>query len=172
VPSRASTDEQAVRDLYDRYGTALLGYVSGLVNGDRQRAEDVVQETFLRAWRAPAVLASSSPRAWLFTVARNIVIDAHRARSSRAPEVLIEPAAETVADDGGIAQALMRYEVLEALESLSPAHRDVIVVVFYQGRSMADAALVLGIPEGTVKSRCYYAMRSLRVLFQERGLLP
>lgn len=174
MPSSPQADERLIRELYDRYAPALLGYVSGLVGGDRQRAEDIVQETLLRAWRHPEVLQDDgrSPRAWLFTVARNLVIDSHRARASRPPEILDDTAGEAASDDGGIDLALQRYELLDALDSLSPSHRDVLVLVFYEGRSIAEAAAVLGVPEGTVKSRCHYAMRSMRVQFQERGLVP
>ncbi len=174
MPSSTGADERLIRELYDRYAPALLGYVSGLVNGDRQRAEDVVQETLLRAWRHPEVLTDGTrtPRAWLFTVARNIVIDSHRARGSRPAEVLDDNAGDSVSDDGGIDQALLRYELLDALEALSAAHRDVLVLVFYEGRSMGEVAALLGVPEGTVKSRCHYAMRSLKVQCQERGLVP
>jgi RNA polymerase sigma-70 factor (ECF subfamily) len=163
-----------VRELYERYASSLLGYVSGLVGGDRQRAEDIVQETLLRAWRHPEVLhdETRSPRAWLFTVARNLVIDAHRAQSVRPAEFLDEFVNDAGSTDGGMETALTRFELLDALDGLSTAHRDALVLVFYQGHSMAEAATLLGVPEGTVKSRCHYAMRALRVLFQERGLVP
>ena len=58
-------------------------------------------------------------------------------------------------------QGKLGFEILDALESLSIAHRDALVLVFYQGHSMAEAGAILGVPEGTVKSRCHYAMRSL-----------
>jgi len=166
-------DEQLVRELYDQYAPELLGYVSRLVGGDRQRAEDIVQETLLRAWRHPEVLRDEerSPRAWLFSVARNLVIDAYRAQSARPREVLDEQPGATVSTDDGVDSMLNRFELLDALESLSPAHRDALVLVFYEDCSMSEAAQFLGVPEGTVKSRCHYAMRALRVLFQERGLV-
>jgi len=174
MPNTPRADEQLVRELYEQYASPLLGYVSGLVSGDRQRAEDIVQETLLRAWRHPEVLRDEtrSPRAWLFTVARNLVIDAHRAQSVRPQELPDEFAGDAGSTDGGMESALTRFELLDALEALSPAHRDALVLVFYQGHSMAETAAILGVPEGTVKSRCHYAMRSLRVLFQERGLVP
>jgi RNA polymerase sigma-70 factor, ECF subfamily len=171
---RPGADEELVRELYAQFAPALLAYVSRLVGGDRQRAEDIVQETLLRAWRHPEVLQDEarSPRAWLYTVARNLVIDSHRAQSSRPPEVFDEVAGGSGSTDGGMDAALTRFELLDALDSLSAAHRAALVLVFYEGHSMAEAAVRLGVPEGTVKSRCHYAMRSLRVLFEERGLVP
>lgn len=170
-------DDQLVHELYAQYGSALLGYVSGLVDGDRQRAEDIVQETLLRAWRHPEVMRDDRrpPRAWLFTVARNLVIDAHRARTARPAELsegVVDDRPGLADSDGGIDAALLRFELVDAINALSPAHRDALVVVHYQGHSVAEAATILGVPEGTVKSRCHYAMRSLRVLLQERGLVP
>jgi RNA polymerase sigma-70 factor (ECF subfamily) len=174
VTRNSSADDQLVRELYDQYGSALLGYVSGMVGGDRQRAEDIVQETLLRAWRHPEVLRGDgrSPRAWLFTVARNLVIDAYRAQSARPSELPGELGADAGSTDGGMDSVLTRFELIEALAGLTPSHREALVLVFYRGHSIAEAAGLLGVPEGTVKSRCHYALRTLRVLCQERGLIP
>jgi RNA polymerase sigma-70 factor (ECF subfamily) len=160
--------------LYDQHGGPLLAYALQLTGGDRHRAEDVVQETLLRAWRHPEALEPhrGSPRAWLRTVARNIAFDEHRARQSRPREVGIELAdrASDAADDA-IDRALEAWIVAEALESLTPAHRQVLVETFYRGGSVADASAALGVPPGTVKSRTYYALRALRGALVERGVL-
>ena len=81
-------DERLLRALFDDHASALLGYALRLTGGDRGRAEDVVQETLLRAWRHPqAVDPRRGPvRPWLFTVARRIAIDDHRARTRRPEE--------------------------------------------------------------------------------------
>lgn len=167
--SRAA-DEELLRGLCDVHAGPLFGYVLRLVRGDRQRAEDVVQETLVRAWQHTASLSDerSSVRAWLFTVARRIVIDGVRARSARPHEVDLGDADGPALDE--IERSIETWEVLDALETLSADHRAVLVETYYRGRSVAEAATVLGIPPGTVKSRTYYALRSLRLALEERGV--
>ena len=82
-----TADERMLRALQAEHGGPLLGYAMRLTGGDRQQAEEVVQETLLRAWRHPEALTGRPIRPWLFTVARNIVVDIHRARQSRPSEV-------------------------------------------------------------------------------------
>jgi RNA polymerase sigma-70 factor (ECF subfamily) len=169
----SSTDEQLVRDLYAEHAGVLLGYVRRLLGGDTPRAEDVVQETLLRAWQHPeAVAAGTSVRAWLFTVARNLVIDGERRRRSRPHEVELGHAADRSVEEPAFDRALVAWEVADALDAISSEHRAVIVELYYHDRSVAEAARILGIPEGTVKSRAYYALRALRVACEERGVLP
>ncbi len=129
-----------MRALHDQYAASLWSFVVRLTGGDRSRSQDVVQETMLRAWRNPSVLdeEQGSARAWLFTVARRIVVD--------------------------------EWIVAEALDRLTPEHRAVIVECYYRGRSTAEAAEVLNIPAGTVKSRTHYALRALRLAMQEMGV--
>lgn len=173
--SLPQSDERLVRSLYAEHGPALMGYARRLAGGDRQRAEDIVQETILRAWQHPQAFEPEghrSVRAWLFTVARNIAIDGARARAARPPEVSELPGWEPAGVDSGLDRVLLAMEVADALDSLSQQHRDVIVALYYYDRSVTEASEELGIPPGTVKSRCYYALRALRVLCQERGLLP
>lgn len=173
----SATDERLVRELYDEHAGMLLGYVRRLVGGDTGRAEDVVQETLLRAWQHPEALRAGradggSVRAWLITVARHLVIDGERRRRSRPREVELVPAAERPAEEPAFDQVLTAWEVADALAALSAEHRAVIVELYYKDRSVAEAARRLGVPEGTVKSRAYYALRALRAACEERGVLP
>lgn len=172
-PPDGRAREDSLRALYDAHASALLGYALRLTDGDRMRAEDIVQETLLRAWRHLDQLDDDRApiRPWLFTVAQRLAIDAHRARQARPPEVGDALLAVLPGLDE-LEHALDRIVVTDALDSLSPEHRAVIVETYYRGRSVAEAARVLGIPPGTVKSRCYYALRALTLALAERGVTP
>jgi RNA polymerase sigma-70 factor (ECF subfamily) len=169
------SDDQLLRALHDEHAHALWAYVVRLTRGDRAKAQDVVQETLLRAWRTPAVLDQSrgSPRSWLYTVARRIVIDDWRASRSR-PEVVTDVVPEPVGmfTDTIAERAADRDLVVAALRTLSPEHRDVILECYFRGSTVAEAAATLGVPPGTVKSRTHYALRALRSAIEEMGGRP
>jgi RNA polymerase sigma-70 factor, ECF subfamily len=168
-----TADEELIRALYAEHGPALLLYALRLADGDRSRAEDLVQETLLRAWRHPDALAADrgAVRPWLFTVARHLAVDAHRARLARPHEVS-DAALAAVPSDDVLDRALQAWQVADALAALRPDHRTVLLETYYRDRSVAEAAAVLGIPPGTVKSRTFYALRALRLAFEERGVSP
>jgi len=161
-----------MRVLYDEHAAALWRYVLRLT-GDAARAEDVVQETLLRAWRHPEVTydADRSARAWLFTVARNQIIDERR--SARFRNETRTADVEAVADHAGpdeVDGTLDRLLLSTAMSELSQDHRNVILRAYYQGHSVAQIANDLQIAEGTVKSRLHYAVRALRLNLQEMGV--
>ncbi|MFC9972443.1 sigma-70 family RNA polymerase sigma factor [Spirillospora sp. NPDC127200] len=164
-------DERIVTELYREYHRPLLAFVLRLTGGDRQWAEDVVQETMIRAWRNSGRLEARpvSLMPWLATVARRIVIDHRRSREARPPEVGDGPLENLpMADE--LDGLLRKVVVAEALDALSPAHRQVLTETVLRDRTVDQAAEALGIPLGTVKSRVYYAMRALRVALEERGV--
>lgn len=163
--------EDLMRALHDEHAAALWGYCLHLTNRDRAQAQDVCQETLLRAWRHPDVLAKapSAARGWLFTVARNIVIDEWRSRQVRPETVMAEPP-ETGQEQDQVDQLLQEWVVAEAMSRLSVDHRQVLHECYFQGRTVADAARRLGVPDGTVKSRAHYALRALRLALDEMGL--
>ena len=160
-----------LRAMHDAHGQSLLRYVLRLTRGDMPFAEDVVQESLLRLWRKPEVLAqpSESVRAWLFTVARNQVIDDRRSarfgRELRTDNVPEPPPADA------IGPAVDKWLLADALKSLSAEHRTAIVRAYYLGQTVADIAEKEGIPAGTVKSRLHYALRALRDALQEKGVV-
>jgi RNA polymerase sigma-70 factor (ECF subfamily) len=164
-------DEAVLRRLWDEHAGPLLAFVLRLTGGDRGRAEDIVQETLLQAWRHPEVLdpARGPVRPWLLTVARRVAIDHYRARQARPIEVGDEGLDELTTDDG-IDQALERWLVADALAALAPAHREALLHTYYAGRTVSEAAMTLGVPAGTVKSRVFYALRALRLALEERGV--
>lgn len=167
----SASDEMLVRTLYAEHAGPLLRYAMHLTSGDRQRAEDIVQETLLRAWMHPDAIADRPARPWLFAVARNLAVDAYRARRARPHEVG-EAALELVPAPDEADRALESWAVADAVKSLRPDHRRVLLETYYRGKSVAEAALALGVPPGTVKSRTFYALRALKLALEERGLAP
>lgn len=167
-PSVSLADEEGIRAAYAAHGPELYGFaVSSL--GDRPLAEEAVQETFVRAWRAadrfdPGI---ASLRTWLFAIMRNVVIDLARARAVR-PQLAQEEPREAVAEDL-LDGAMLSWQVEEALRRVGEDHRRVLVEVYYRGRPYADVARELRVPEGTVKSRVYYGLRALRLALEEMG---
>jgi RNA polymerase sigma-70 factor (ECF subfamily) len=162
APSPA-LDEQEVRHLYREQRAHLLRYVTRLTH-DPQRAEDIVQETLLRAWLCAEQQPPGwrPPRAWLFRVAHNLVVDHHRREQTRR-ETPHDQALEAEASPVDEAdRAIQRRFVVQALSRLSPPHRETLVQVYLLDRTGPDAAQALGIPPGTVKSRVYHALRELR----------
>ena len=160
-----------LQSIHHAHSQDLLRYVLRLTRGDMPFAEDVVQESLLRLWRKPEVLqqASESARAWLFTVARNLVIDDRRsARYTREMQTDSVPERPSI---DAIGPAVDKWVLADALKSLSPDHRNVVVRAYYLGQTVADIALHEQIPEGTVKSRLHYALRALRIALQERGVV-
>jgi RNA polymerase sigma-70 factor (ECF subfamily) len=166
MPRQALSDEREVREAYAAHSGELYGFAVRSL-GDRGLAEEAVQETFLRAWRAGERFDPElgSLRTWLFAILRNVVIDLGRARAARptvaagTPEAPHEP----------LEQILLSWQVEEALRRIGEQHRQVIVETYYKGRPYAEVAAELGVPEGTIKSRVYYGLRALRNALEELG---
>jgi RNA polymerase sigma-70 factor (ECF subfamily) len=173
VPERdAIRDDAFSRVLYERHGTVLLSFAVQLCDGDRHRAEDVVQETAVRAWQHQGILDPTTDRVrtWLFTVAHRIVIDHHRARQARPKEVGEEKPADSASPDPADRVVTLRV-VLEAMSDLSEGQREVLIYTYYLGYSVDQTARALGLAPGTVKSRAHYAMRELRASLREHAVM-
>jgi RNA polymerase sigma-70 factor (ECF subfamily) len=167
-----SVDHDAmITAVYRAYRDPLMTFVLRLTAGDREQAEDVIQETMVRAWREAdrLDLASPSLMPWLATVARRIVIDEHRRHRLRVAEQGPGTLADTPIDDES-ATTLLRVAIADAMSGLSAAHRQALGETILRDRTACQAAEVLGIPVGTVKSRVFHALRALEVILAERGL--
>lgn len=155
--------------LYAEHRTALLRYTSRLTWGDHALAEDVLQEVLLRAWQNADRLDPDAVRPWLYTVAKRLVIDTHRKRMTRPREVGQAPPELLPTPDrteGVLSAELIR----QSFRGLSPEHRDILAEMYFHGRTTSQAALVLGIPAGTARSRSYYAIVALRTALAARGV--
>ena len=169
VVTLAATLDADLRLLYDAHAGELFGFAVRTL-GDRGAAEDLVQEVFLRAWlRAETYRPELGPvRAWLFGIARNLAIDAARARAVR-PALAEDRSDETGALDQELERIEQRVVLAEALGRLTPDHRRALVEVAIRERTVNEAAALLGVPPGTIKSRLFYALKALRLALEELG---
>jgi RNA polymerase sigma-70 factor (ECF subfamily) len=173
IRSRPGLTPDQLRELYQEHGQALFDYVWHSCH-DRGLAEDIVQETLVRAWqRAPLLDAGrQSLRGWLFVVSRHLLIDTLRARAARPTEISTDAPPDRPGHGDLADRTLQSWQMASALALLSPLHREVLVQVYYLDRTVAQAAAVLDVPEGTVKSRAYCALRALRVALDDLGVTP
>jgi RNA polymerase sigma-70 factor (ECF subfamily) len=167
--------ESGLRAAYTAHGPELYRFaLRGL--GDAGLAQDAVQETFLRAWQAASRYdpGLASVRVWLFAIARNVMIDLHRRRTTASYASVTRAEDEVVAALPPVADAtdavVDRALVRAALDRLSPDHRQVIVETYLRGRSYDELAAQCGVPPGTLRSRSYYALKALRATMEKMGV--
>ncbi|NUQ97013.1 MAG: sigma-70 family RNA polymerase sigma factor [Streptomyces sp.] len=160
-----------MRQIYDVNKDSLMRSLRGWTQGDRQTAEDLLQETMLRAWRNLDALPDDprSVRPWLLTVSRRLAIDMLRARSSRPTEVEDDPLESMPVTAEPLEQVLDRQVLRTALAGLSATHRAVLTQVYFLHRPVRHAAEALNVPEGTVKSRTHKALQALRKSLGDRN---
>jgi RNA polymerase sigma-70 factor (ECF subfamily) len=164
--------ELFVRALYAEHADFLLSFVLRLTGGDRHWAEDVLQETMLRAWRHADQLLEGVHRSllpWLTTVARRIVSNDRRSRRAR-PQEVDDTMLEVAMVQDETERALQRLVIIKALRGIGLTHREVVVELYLRGRTVEQVAAILNIPPGTVKSRAYYAVRALRAALLDDGV--
>ncbi|HWS32528.1 MAG TPA: sigma-70 family RNA polymerase sigma factor [Actinoplanes sp.] len=173
VPPRvvSTADADALRHLQQVHGPVLLSFLTRLTRGDVHRAEDIVQETLLRAWRNPDARNAEGrwSRGWLFTVAKRILIDQIRAAEVRPAEHSDEYIDVHARSEDEIDKLVDASEVRAALNSLPERLRVTLIEIYFQERSVSEVADLLAVPSGTVKSRTFYGLKALREALVKRG---
>ncbi|MGO8870366.1 MAG: sigma-70 family RNA polymerase sigma factor [Acidimicrobiales bacterium] len=166
---RSAADDEALVGAFLDHGTAMRG-VARRALGNTHAAEEAVQETFARAWRSRRRYDPSrgTLRSWLFSIERNLLVDWTRSGARvRARDARLVPQSEAAPDE--LDRAVSSWQVEDALRSLSAEHRAVVVEVYFGGRTSMEVADRLHIPEGTVRTRLFYALKALRLALEERG---
>ena len=169
-PPRPTRRDDDFRHVVLAHEPAVRRWIARRVQ-DPGRAEDLTQEVFLRAWRHADRYdpERGELRGWLLALARNVVIDGYRADAAR-PRTTgdSEHVLDTIAVADETEDAVAAWSMADALRSLSPAHRDVLVCLYYRRWTLGETADHLGVPLGTVKSRSTYALRALKLVLDER----
>jgi RNA polymerase sigma-70 factor, ECF subfamily len=161
-------DEAGLREAFLAHGGELFGFARRSLNST-QNAEDVVQETFSRAWRSRARFDPTlgSLRTWLFAIERRVIYDVS-AKVTKNAVTSIDQIGEPASDDT-IERAMLGWQIESALQRLDSDHRMIVTELYFNGRSGREVAELFGLPEGTVRSRAFYALKMLRLLLEEDG---
>ncbi|MFC5202445.1 sigma-70 family RNA polymerase sigma factor [Streptomyces kaempferi] len=159
--SQPAHGEHLLRALLADHARPLIAYVERILR-DRHTAEDIVQETLIRAWHHADRLCADegSMRGWLLTVARNLAID--RIRSAYARHESVGAEHQGVRQNDHADTTAASVDAMALLRHLSHEHREVLVHTYLQDKTVHETARILGVPAGTVKSRQHYALRQLR----------
>lgn len=168
------SSDEGLRSAWAAHADELFGHALRAL-GDRESAEEAVQETFVRAWRSARRYDPSRPlRPWLYAILRHVVVDQHRARAARPPARSADPgrAEGTEPVVLGVDARIDDWIVDEALDRISDRYRVILVETYVKGRPYAEVAAELGIPVGTARSRSFYGLKALRVALDELGWEP
>jgi len=171
IAATATGDKLALRTLYARHHVRVYRFLLRLVHNEAV-AEDLLADVFLDVWRkADRFAGRSQVSTWLLAIARHKALSALRRPLT---EVLDDEAAERIEDPADNAEAALAKRETQAalrdsLEQLSPAHREIVDLVYYHGRTIEEAAAIIGVPLGTAKTRMFYARKQLRSAMAVRG---
>jgi RNA polymerase sigma-70 factor, ECF subfamily len=172
IASIANGDKRAMQVLYGRHNVRVYRFIVRLT-GNTTTAEDLVSEVFLDVWRqADAFEAKCQVSTWLLAIARYKALSALRRRTD---EQLDDKIAATIEDTSDNAETIMYHKdrsalVQKCLMKLSPAHREVIDLVYYHEKSVDEVAKIVGVPAATVKTRMFYARNKLQELLKQSGV--
>lgn len=168
----AANSKEAMRLLYARHNVKVYRFVLRIV-GNEATAEDVLNEVFVEVWRNAAKFeARSQVSTWILAIARFRALSSLRRRSD---DELEDEAAEAIEDKGddpevALQKSNRRAVLLDCLKQLSPAHREVLDLIYYHEKTVEDAALIVGIPLNTVKTRAFHARKRLAKLMEAKGI--
>ncbi|HLH96765.1 MAG TPA: sigma-70 family RNA polymerase sigma factor [Xanthobacteraceae bacterium] len=168
----AQGDKHAMQVLFARHNVRVFRFLMRFVDSEAT-AEDLVSEVFIEVWRnARQFAARSQVSTWLLAIARHKALSALRRRST---EELDQDVLEFIEDPSENPEAAIqkteRNEILrECLTQLSPAHREIIDLVYYHERTIEDVAEIIGVPQNTVKTRMFYARKRIAEMLAARGL--
>lgn len=171
IAATATGDKLALRTLYARHHVRVYRFLLRLVQNEAM-AEDLVADVFLDVWRkADRFEGRSQVSTWLLAIARHKALSALR---RPVTEALDDDVAERIEDPADNAEAALEKSETHAalrnsLNQLSPAHREIVDLVYYHGRTIEEAAAIIGVPVGTAKTRMFYARKQLRSAMAARG---
>ena len=159
----ADGDKRAMQVLYARHNVRVYRFILRLT-GNQSLAEDLVSEVFLDVWRqAEAFESKSQVSTWLLAIARYKALSALRRRTDEHLDDQMAASIEDTADDP-------ETVVQKCLTQLSPAHREVIDLVYYHEKSVDEVAQIVGVPSATVKTRMFYARSKMADLLKKSGV--
>ena len=172
VASIAQGDKRALQTLYGRHSVRIFRFALRFLN-DESMAEDMVSEVFLDVWRQAARFeARSKVSTWLLAIARNKALSVLRRRST---EELDEEMAEAIKDPSDDPEVSMQKQqqiskLQECLTQLSPAHREIVDLVYYHGKTIEEVVAIIRVPVNTVKTRMFYARKRIGELMTAKGV--
>ena len=169
----AAGDAKALERLFARAQTRVFRFLMRLVK-NQAIAEELLNEVFLSVWQnAQRYEGRSGPMTWMLSIAHNKAISALRKRTEVlgiADEAAQNLVAEDDAPDVAVQKQDKSAKIKACIAELSPDHRTILDLVYYQEQSVAEVAEILGIPENTVKTRMFYARKKLSELLEARGI--
>jgi RNA polymerase sigma-70 factor (ECF subfamily) len=172
IASIATHDKNAMHALFVRYHVRVFRFLTRLL-GDAAAAEDLVSETFIEIWRHAAQFESRAKAStWILGIARHKAASARRQRSfAQLEDGEIESIKDPDDDPEMAAEKSKRNALLrDCLQRLSPAHREILDLIYYHEQSIAAAARIVGVPANTVKTRAHNARKRVAQLMAARGI--